>query len=270
MEQKIILFQGGTHGNFLEKYLNVGCGYNQNFDFFKNNFGSHNFENYTNKKFLCHHPNLFHDEIKNVFCYIYVEQEDLYKLTWHTYLATGEFGLNLLDRSKNFNNIFLNHINLNADHSVVSDNISFRHFEKTDNGLREYFKTSFKKSNGFLLTQESIIKNYSIENYFSFKDFYSNKFDQKLKENLNIDIKIKTNNHQIFLTRKKDIIDSEHKVKEAVDAFIKEKYYSLEDFCLYEQAYFDHLIEEYYSITLKTFYKQYPSNTFEYTVREDK
>lgn len=270
MEQKIILFQGGTHGNFLEKYLNVGCGYNKNFDFYSNNNGAHNFKNYEYEKvkYTCDHPNESLED-KNIFCYIYINKKDLYKLMWHTFYAVGEFGFNVLDRNQDFIS-FNKKRNNNKTHPLIKDDISFQHFEKSSNGLREYFKKYFKKSNGFLANQESIIKKYNIENYFYFEDFYSNNFDQKIKNNLDIDIKVRTNNHQNFLKRKKDILESEHKVKSAVDAFIKVQYYSLEDFCLYEQAYLDHLIEEHYNITLKTFYEHYPSNTLEYEIREDK
>lgn len=279
MEQKVILFQGGTHGNFLERYLNVSCGHCANFDFFAgagfrskdDSPGAHNLDDYKNQVFSSLHPeDLYKEKIKNVFCYIHIKHTDLYKIIWWTYLAAGEFDLNLINNDKNFTDIFLNHIKLKSDHKLVSDNISFEHFQKTSNGLREYFKTSFKKSNGFLSKQESIIKEYNIENYFYFEDFYNNNFDQKLKENLKIDIKTETDHHQIFVKRKKDIISSEHKVKSAIDAFLKGQYYDLENFCLYEQAYFDHLIEEHYNITLKTFYKHYPTNTSDYKIIEDK
>ena len=282
MAKEIILFQGGTHGNFLERYLNVGCSHSKNFDFFTDSsFGSHS-NNYSSNqtKYLSLHPHVLtekhheddvhFDKSKNIFCYIHIEQADLYKLFWWTYLAAGNFGLNLINNDKNFIDIFLNHIKLKSAHYLVSNNVSFKHFEKTNNGLREYFKNSFKKSNGFLLTHESIIKEYNIENYFYYKDFYSNNIDQKIKENLKIEVKNKTNNHKLFIENKKDIIDSEYKVKSAVESFIKGQYYNLEDFCLYEQAYFDHLIEEYYNIKLQTYYKNYPSNTSDYQIREDK
>lgn len=279
MEQKIILFQGGTHGNFLERYLNVSCGHCKNFNFFagagfrsqEDSHGAHNLDDYKNQVFYSlHSEDLYKEKIKNVFCYIYIKNADLYKVIWWTYLAAGEFGLNLINNDKNFTDIFLNHIKLKSQHKLVSDNISFEHFQKTSNGLREYFKTSFKKLNGFLSKQESIIKEYNIENYFYFEDFYNNNFDEKLKENLKIDIKTKTDHHENFVERKKDIISSEHKVRLAVDAFLKGQYYNLEDFCLYEQAYFDHLLEEHYDITLKTFYKQFPIDTIEYKIRKDK
>jgi hypothetical protein len=279
MEQKIILFQGGTHGNFLERYLNVSCGHCENFDFFagagfrsqEDSHGAHNLDDYKNQVFYSlHSEDLYKEKIKNVFCYIYIKNADLYKVIWWTYLAEGEFGLNVINNDKNFTDIFLNHIKLKSDHKLVSDNISFEHFQKTSNGLREYFKTSFKKLNGFLSKQESIIKEYNIENYFYFEDFYNNNFDEKLKENLKIDIKTETDHHKNFVERKKDIISSEHKVRLAIDAFLKGQYYNLEDFCLYEQAYFDHLLEEHYDITLKTFYKQFPIDTIEYKIRKDK
>ena len=284
MDEKIILFQGGTHGNFLERYLNISGGYiSKDFNFFTDSFGSHNTKNYrnnTNKIFVAQHPHILAekkpgaltltDKSKNIFCYIHIEQDDLYKLFWWTYLAAGNFGLNLINNDKNFTNIFLNHIKDNAKHNVVVNNISFQNFEKTSNGFREYFKTSFKKSNGFLLNHESIIKEYDIENYFYYKDFYGDDIDQKIKENLKIDVKIKTNNHKLFVESKKSIIESEYKVKSAVDAFINGQYYNLENFCLYEQAYFDHLIEEHYNIKLKTFYKSYPINTSDYKIQEDK
>lgn len=270
MEQKIILFQGGSHGNFLEKYLNVSCGYNKNFDFFENFFGAHSKSNeYTNKIFVCVHPPDFQKKDQTIFCYIYIDKKDLYKLYWHSHFAAGEFGFNLLDRNQDFFS-FVEKRKNNKNHPMVKNDISFQHFEESNNGLREYFKKSFKKSNGFLADQESIIKNYKIQNYFYFNDFYSDNFDQKIKDNLDIDIQVKTDNHRVFLERKKDIIESEDKVKSAVDAFLQGQYYSLEDFCLYEQAYFDHLLEEHYNITLKMFYKKYPTNTLEYEIQEDK
>lgn len=272
MEQKIILFQSGSHGNFLEKYLNVSCGYNENFDFFENFFGAHSKPNkYTNNPFVCVHPAALQEKDQTIFCYIYVDKKDLYKLCWHGYFAAGEFGLNLLNNKKNFTSLFYEKLKSNENHIMLRDTISsILRFEKTDNGLREYFKKSFSQYNGILSTQEDIIKNYKIQNYFYFNDFYSDNFDQKIKDNLDIDIQVKTDNHRVFLERKKDIIKSEDKVNSAVDAFLKGQYYSLEDFCLYEQAYFDHLVEEHYNITLKMFYKQYPTNTLEYEIQEDK
>lgn len=279
MEQKIILFQGGTHGNFLERYLNVGCGYTENFDFFagaghrsnKDTPGAHNLDDYKTQIFSSlHAEELYKNKIKNAFCYIYVKPTDLYKAIWWTYLAAGQFGLNLINHDKNFTDVFLNHIKLNSDHNVVSENTSFDQFEQTSNGLREYFKTSFKKSNGFLSNQDQALASFDIEHYFYFEDFYHDDFDQKIKENLNIDITVATDNHKNFVKRKKDILTSEHKVKSAVDAFIKNQDCSLEDFCLYEQAYFDHLIEEHYNIKLQTYYENYPSTTSDYQIRKDK
>lgn len=276
MEQKLILFQGGTHGNFLTRYLNVQEGFiDAEHSFYDNlSYGAHSsaitvWHTRADKekiKYVCGHDNRL---IEKVFCYVYVKKDDLYKLNWHNYYASGEFGLNLLNNTKEFLIDFYNFLKLKSSHPVAV-NSNIKYFEKSSNGLREYFKTSFKKSNGFLLEQEKIIRNYKIENYFYFKDFYSNNFDQKIKENLNIDVTIKTDHHRIFLERKKSIIESEIKVKSAVNAFINKQRHNLEDFCLYEQAYFDHLIEEHYGITLKTFYEQYPIDTLEYVVREDK
>ena len=115
MEQKIILFQGGTHGNFLERYLNVGCGYSENFDFFagaghrsdEDSPGAHNLDDYKTQVFSSLHPeDLRKDKIKNAFCYIYVKPTDLYKAIWWTYLAAGQFGLNLINHDKNFTDVF--------------------------------------------------------------------------------------------------------------------------------------------------------------------
>ena len=272
MEQKVILFQGGSHGNFLTKYLNVATKCVDNFNFYNSKFGAHAGNGAGNGDenkllFRCTHdcgPNL------EYFCYIYIQKKDLYKLTWHTFYAAGEFGLSLLDNRKNFKNYFYNFLKLKNNHPVSLENDSIKQFEKTNNGLREFFKTNFKEKNGFLLTQNNFLKNYKIQNYFYFADFYEKNFNEKIKKNLNIDIVVNTNNHEIFLERKQDIIKSEQKVEAAVQAFLNKKYYSLEDFCLYEQAYFDHLIEEHYGVTLKTFYEHYPSNTLEYQVREDK
>ena len=137
MTLPILLFRGGTHGNFLSRCLSVASGAFQDFDFYGNKKGAHN----ESDKFIkvVDHVHECNDE--NVFAYINIKLSDLYILNWHVFFAAGEFGIDVLTL-KNFDEIE-KVINYKSAHPVVVDGFATQVNIFKDNGipgLREMFK----------------------------------------------------------------------------------------------------------------------------------
>ena len=269
MTLPILLFQGGTHGNFLSRCLSVASSVNEDFDFYRNNKGAHNKIGKFNK--VVDHVHECNDE--NVFAYINIKLSDLFILNWHVFFAAGEFGIDVLT-IKNFEEIE-NVINHKSAHPIVVDGFASQvNIFKDDgiSGLREMFKKSLNQTNGMLTLQSEIYSKYSIENIFEFSWFYDQeifcKQIEKLLIKLGYEYKIDISQHQQeFIDRKLDILQSKKLVELAFDCCTTNTSMDISNFCIYEQAYLDYLIEQYLGYEIEN-WKEYPKNTLDLNPKE--
>ena len=262
MTLPILLFQGGTHGNFLSRCLSVASGAFQDFDFYGNKKGAHAKSGHFSK--VVDHVHECNDE--NVFAYINIKLSDLYILNWHVFFAAGEFGIDVLTL-KNFDEIekVINH---KSAHPVVVDGFATQVNIFKDNGipgLREMFKRSFSSTNGLLTKQSEVFAKHNIENIFEFSWFYDQKiFCEKVKGllvNLGYEYKVDISHHQQeFIDRKQDIIESKKLAERAFNCYTNNISMDISNFCPYEQAYLDYLIEQHLGYEIEN-WQEYPTNT---------
>lgn len=265
---KQILFQGGTHGNFLSRCLSISSNTEQDFDFYGDYRGAHASKDF--KKIVDH---VHFSNNKNVWSYIHLDQTDLYVTMWHTYHAAGEFGLDLLT-VKTFEDLepFLN----KKTHPIVVNGFDkevdiFEHDGVA--GLREMFKLSFGYKNGFLTTQNHIYNKHTIENKFRVHWFYNwtifkNRLEYLLDTlGLKYTVDIEHRWRQ-FMQNKNLILESKRRVEQAYQCFVLEQALDISSFCIYEQAYLDHLVETYLGYEIEIWHSGYPNNMQDYTPRK--
>ena len=263
MTLPILLFQGGTHGNFLSRCLSVASGAIQDFDFYGNKKGAHT--NYGKFIKVVDHVHECEDT-NNVFAYINIKHSDLYILNWHVLIAAGELGIDVLT-TKNFDEL-IKVINHKSAHLVVVGGFATQvNIFKDDGipGLREMFKRSFSATNGLLTKQSEVFAKHNIENIFEFSWFYDQKiFGEKVKGllvNLGYEYKVDTMHHQQeFLDRKQNIIESKKLVELAFKCYTSNTSMDISNFCIYEQAYLDYLIEQHLGYEIENC-QEYPTNT---------
>ena len=259
-----LLFQGGTHGNFLSRCLAVASGVNEDFDFYKNKKGAHNKPDEFIK--VVDHVHDREAATNNVFVYINYKLSDLYILNWHILFAAGEFGLDILT-VKNFEELE-NVINQNSSHPILTGGFISQVNIFKDNGilgLREMFKKLFSASNGILTIQSEVYAKHTIGNIFEFSWFYNQEiFCEKVKEllgNLGYDYKVDIAHHQQeFIDRKQHIIESKKLVELAFKCYTDNTSMDISNFCIYEQAYLDYLIEQHLGYEIEN-WQEYPKNT---------
>lgn len=269
MTLPVLLFQGGTHGNFLSRCLSVSSGIEQDFDFYGDNFGAH--KNTSFARLVDHlHPEQLDEDVVDILCYIHVKQSDLYFVYWHVHKAAGEFGLDTLDVTS-FNDI-RPFIENKKCHGIVKGGFGnqFDIFKDTGlPGLREMFKLSFKTSNGILLNQQQNYEKFKIANKFYFEWFYNY---ENFKHNLIKLLKILGKEYcydiehcwKDFTNRKQKIIQSKLAVERAMECFISKSNMDISNFCVYQQAYLDHLVEQYLDYEIELWHNGYPQNMFDY------
>ena len=271
MTLPILLFQGGTHGNFLVRCLSVASGEIQDFNFYGSNYGAH--ASIGSKRIINHlHPHhgphdLSLSDENDIFVYVSIDQSDLYILVWHAMLAAGDFGLDVLT-IKDFDDI--EKILLNQPYAQnIKNNIKKQVdiFKNDDiRGMREFFKNLIKVTEkSFFERQEDILNRHNIENIFKFAWFYDQEVFCKQVEKLLIKLgytyKIDIAHHQqTFLDRKQNIIQSKKLVKLAFECYTSNTSMDISNFCLYDQSYLDFLIEQHlgYEIEIS---QEYPTNT---------
>ena len=172
MTLPILLFQGGTHGNFLSRCLSVASRAVKDFNFYGDKLGAH--KKYDKVSKVVDHVHEYNDD--NVFAYINIKLSDLYILNWHILYAAGEFGIDMLT-TKNFDEL-IKVINHKSAHPVVVGGFAtqvdiFKHDGIL--GLREMFKRSFSSTNGLLTKQSEVFAKHNIENIFEFSWFYDHR-----------------------------------------------------------------------------------------------
>ena len=264
-----LLFQGGTHGNFLAKCLSVASGECDNFDFYNGLKGAHNIvKTSLNKEMIDYVVDFGHkpESLKEIFCYINVMEDDLYLMSSHLFYAAGELGIDFL-KINDFPPL-QKLCKEKSTHPVVSG--GFGNQVKTwskqgQSGLREMYKAMFNRGNGIISIQADHFLTHKILNVFQFHWFYDlQKFTDNLKillDRLGYEYKVDiTQNWQQFIIRKNKIIQSKQLVEYAFRCYNKHIPLNISDFCYYEQAYLDHLIEQKMGYKIENVNK-YPTNT---------
>lgn len=257
-----LLFQGGTHGNFLSRCLSVASGVVEDFDFYGNKKGAHT--KYYKFGKVVDHVHECNDD--NVFAYITIKLSDLYILNWHVFFAAGEFGIDVLT-IKNFNEI-IKVINHKSAHPVIVSGFATQvNIFKDDGimGLREMFKRSFSASNGLITEQDDIFNKHNMDNIFEFSWFYDQEIFCKQVEKLLVDLgynyKVDVSHHQQeFIQRKQGILQSKKLVEIAFQCYTSNTSMDISNFCIYEQAYLDFLIEQHLGYEIEN-WQEYPTNT---------
>jgi hypothetical protein len=261
MKLPILLFIAGTHGNFLSRCLSVASGKTKDFDFYGGLNGAHNQSKF--EKIVEH---VHEHDSTNVFVYVNFNVSDLYILHWHLYFAGAEFGLDLLT-VKHFDEI-IKVINHKSAHPMVLEGFATQvNIFKDDGilGMREMFKHSFSESNGLLTVQHEMYAKHTIQNIFEFSWFYDQEIFCKQVEKLLVDLgynyKVDVSHHQQeFIDRKLDILQSKKLVEIAFNCYTTNTSMDISNFCIYEQAYLDYLIEQHLGYEIEN-WQEYPTNT---------
>lgn len=267
MTLPILLYLAGTHGNFLSRCLSISSGIEQDFDFYSGKFGAHanlGFARLVNHK----HPHCHTDE--HAWCYIHINQTDLYFLHWHVHKSAGEFGLDLLDVTS-FDDI-TPFIESKSWHPLVNGALAnqFNIFKDSGlPGLREMFKLSFKDTNGMLILQKQDYAKFKIAKKFEFEWFYNyENFKYNLIQlltDLGKEYYYDIEHHwQDFINRKQQVILSKQKVEHAMECFISKSNMDISNFCVYQQAYLDHLVEQCLDYEIELWNDGYPKNMSDY------
>lgn len=258
-----LLFQPGSHGNFLSRSLSVASGIQKDFDFYndeKKRKGAH-----ANGNFIKIVDHVHSCEENEIWCNIEFNVDDLYILVWHLFYAGGEFGLDLL-KINSFQNLwdFKDKI---GDSKPLSNIFKQAEVFEHDGvaGMREFFKLMHRPKNGLLLQQDKQTKNKNIQRIFKFKWFYNkDKFLLECKlclENIgyeyNIDLGKKW---QDFIQNKKTILQSKELVEYAFSCYINNIPINISNFSVYEQGFLDHLIEQHLGYEIEL-WQEYPTNT---------
>lgn len=258
----VVLFQGGTHGNFLSRCLSVASGVCDDFDFYGSNRGAH--ARVDIKDQVVNHVHEHNNS--EVWTYINIDQSDLYILNWHILYAAGEFGIDVL--TVNSFDKLIEVVEHKSAHSIVVNGFR-RQVEifKQDgtSGLREMFKKSFSKDNGVFDRQDEVFKNHSVSHIFKFSWFYKlPDFIQNVKlllQDIGYNYVNDIEHHwQDFINRKKNILDSKKRVEVLFDNYVNKNDVRIDNLCVYEQAYLDFLIEKRLGYEIEN-WVEYPVST---------
>lgn len=275
MIKKIITF-GGVHHAFLIKSIAVASGIVEKFDFWNNFSSAHAPNNEVvefEKKFLDvvipKSYDIFDTEIDFLMLF---SEDSLYKRFYHLNNAGGitgtEFDLLVLNECFNDNisyvKKFLNCKLFDLKHGVVLEILD----ANSINSMREQLKLSLNSN----LTETNflLLKNNKVRNVIWFEDFYNytsfNNVISLMLHDLGLTYKVNLQDvYEIFYSKRKKIIDSENKVKNIFsNYFLNNKNINF-DLTLYEQAYFDFLVEKSYNKPIDMFY---PNNQFPKTMND--
>lgn len=280
MAQKVILFEAGTHGNFLKRFLNVCACEQEDHNFYNQFYGAHDLLGEDlSLKYQCTHPRPDKSDIEeNFWLYINVNSADMYILNWHVYYAAGESGIDVLDNSPEFSKNFIKRfydkgfkLDIENNEWPTTRKTTLNRFTADDNGVREFFKYSIHAKH-FLTENNYTLTEYNIENLFEFSWFYAGEdtFVKQIKQLLGNEYIQDCSQYNSFYEKKQGILRSQQRVQEAFECLLNGRSCDISDFCIYEQAGLDCLIEKHYDINLQTYYEAYPSNISDYQIREDK
>ena len=269
MTLPILLFQAGTHGNFLARCLSVASDASEDFNFYGSKIGAHNNRSF-NKIVNFYHE--FQTESKDIWTYVSNKADDIYVLFWHLVMAAGpDFNFNLLElkTAVSFKEAIINFNNANNERPLFNGDEFLTNWDAfnadTAVGLREMLKVTFVNANGFLSIQDNILQNRNISNIFKFSWFYNWECFEKQVEKLLVSLghsqKVNIKHHwQEFVDRKQDIIYSKKLVERAFNCYTKKVNMDISNFRIYEQAYLDYLIEQHLGYEIENFV-DYPENT---------
>lgn len=271
-DKPIILFQGGTHGHFLQRILSVASGYTSDFDFYKGKIGAHS---KIGDDYLVEvsHPYLdYCYEPIPVWCFITISKENLYEILWYLTLAGGEYGINLLEHSQDE---YEHMSKAKPDHKITELYSMVKNFQTDTDGYREMFKVAFYDVNGLVKLSKKTRKEYPAQNIIPVSMFYDQetfiKTVKHLLKTLGKEYKVDVTHHwDAFIAQKRQIIKSKQRVHSAFQHWVDKKSYDTSDFVIYEQAYLDFLIEEHIGKTIEICYPNgYPCNVLEHEARID-
>tara|TARA_R110001606_G_C15225400_1_gene634523 strand:+ start:13 stop:900 length:888 start_codon:yes stop_codon:yes gene_type:complete len=268
MTLPILLFHPGTHGNFLARCLSVASDASEDFNFYDSKAGAHNNKSFNKIVKFLHE---FQTESKDIWTYISIEADDKYVLYWHLIFTYNEFGFDLLElkTAVSFKEAVINFNNANNEQPLfnVTDFLTIWDAFNADTaaGLREMLKITFVNASGVLSKQDNILRNRNISNIFKFSWFYNWECFEKQVEKLLVSLghsqKVNIKHHwQEFVDRKQNIIESKKLVELAFKCYTSNTSMDISNFCIYEQAYLDYLIEQHLGYEIENFV-DYPKNT---------
>ena len=242
----MLLFQAGTHGNFLSRCLSVASGVCDDFDFYDTYNGAH-------KEFDSQYKLVQHDHYptkKDVWTYISIDESDMYYLYYHIMSAAGRLKINLFTVNdwKTLKEKLVNKEHTGQMTGGLRKQVEWFN-DGTVAGLREMYMAALSKRNGCFDRQREIYQCHRIKNTIKFTDFYN--WDsykicvEELLRDLGYNYVTDIQHHwQDFFDRKLELINSQTRVLSAFDNYKNNKSYDISKFCVYEQAFLNHLIQE--------------------------
>jgi len=260
----ILLFSGGTHGNFIARCLSIASGVQQKYNLWGSHQGAHT-ANYIPVVQPLHH---YETDKTDVFAFICLDEKDLYPAILHLYRAGGDLGLDLLD-DKDLRTRMYAAATSKPDITVGWQN-NLQYFEDTDDALREFLKlTIAHMSQHFLDIQTNVLNFRQISHFINFADLHDyqsfEKCIQKLVEGLGYTVVCNLQDiWQTFYTRNEHVLASQQRVFDAFNSYVEKRQQDVSQLTLFEQAYIDYLREKYTGKPAAvTYIHGYPKSTLQ-------
>jgi len=263
MTLPILLFQGGTHGNFLNRCLSISSGTIEEFDLWDGHHGAH-----ANKQFknIMSHLHPYETDADDIHTYIKYDYSDLYRIIVYLYYAGGDNNVYLLDDTD------LRHRISTKEYMKFGNTLSkdlqnnIRNFEDNDAGNGEFLKKLLTYMHAHLINaNQTNVDTRNISYIINYRNFFEkDSFIIMVKDTLTrlgYEYKIDISDTCIkFIERMQPFIQSDYRVKQAFSAWLNKEKYNLDDFLLVEKACLDYYIEQHLGYEIEN-WQEYPTNT---------
>lgn len=257
-----IVFQGGTHGNFLRYFLDRFSSLTPeitNTPFTKNGT-SHKKIQYSGR-FNIYHPNdnsPYFENVDQQHILITIDHDDLLFLQRIIHRRAGDFNVDLTEDIIKFPDEYIKKYNIKTKfHELYNKEIN-ENVEIPKYILRDFLKLSFLNpdKDGFIALQKKILKELPKKTlFFPVGAFWDkNKFFNEidiLNKKLHLKLILDENSEDIFTIFQNNIkeFSTKYRCNEIIDCLKNNRDYFLSEIDIVEQAYISSWIEQNYRFT---------------------
>lgn len=263
MENLNIVFQGGTHGNFLRYFLDRFSSLTPPIldNPFTENGTSHKNINYS-EKFKRYHPNNYKPYFQNLedqHILITIDRDDLMFLQRIVHKRAGDYDINLTEDKIKFSSQYIEKYNVNPKFYELYNKTIHEETEIPKYIYRDFLKLSFlnPSQDGFINKQNMYIKDLPKKTlFFPVSAFWNeDKFYKEidiLNVKLNLQLILDESSEEIFTTFQNKIeqLPTRFRCQEIIESLKNKKYYDLSQIDTVEQAYLSSYIEQNYEFIL--------------------